>query len=202
MSLNCSSYSKISNDCPIQCIGSSCDGCNYSGTGFFGPGFPGEPSLQTRRFGIDPTITLSQAIDLLRQPNTYDPTQFGLGITAGDIGTFPDSTAIVLGNHLDSTGPNNGPYTVSIGNGAGQINQLTNSIAIGNQAGYTTQLDYCVAIGPQAGFSAQGSLTDEFFVDGGSVAVGVDAGLDTQGATAVAIGPEAGSTFQAATNSF
>ncbi len=196
MSLNCSSYSKISNDCPIQCIGTSCDGCNYSGTGFFGPGFPGEPTLHNMRFGIPPTITLSQAIDLLRQPNTYDPTQFGLGVAAGDINTFPDSTAVVLGNHVDSTGPNNGSYTVSIGNGAGQVDQQSNCVAIGNGAGYFGQIFYSVAVGPQAGSFYQGTLNQEFFIDGGSVAVGVEAGIDTQGATAVAVGPSAGASFQ------
>lgn len=42
----------------------------YHGTGFFGPGFSNAGT------NIPDTMSVNNAISLLRQPNTYYPTQF------------------------------------------------------------------------------------------------------------------------------
>lgn len=76
----------------------------------------------------------TSAINLLRQPNTYYPVFFGTGIGTS-AGRFPDSTAIVLGNHNDTIGPNGAEFSVAIGHYAGQNSQGTGAIAMGDQAG-------------------------------------------------------------------
>lgn len=121
----------------------------YSGTGFFGPGFANAQTTTPE------ALTYSAAIDLLRQPNTFYPVFFGTGIGT-DAGRFPDSTAIVLGNHNDATGPNNNASAIAIGNFAGQLSQGTGAVAIGESAGYCGQGNYSVAVGFNAGASGQG----------------------------------------------
>lgn len=136
----------------------------YEGTGFFGPGFTGAQTTT-----ID-EMTATDAINLLRQPNTYYPTQFGQGIGTGD-GRFPDSEAIVLGNHSDMTGPNGAIYSVAIGSLSGQVNQGTGAIAIGGYAGYDTQGEGAIAIGKGAGMTGMGAR---------AIAIGNNAGIINQ----------------------
>ncbi len=101
---------------------------NYTGTGFFG------------QFG---TVSINGAIDLLRQPSTYYPTQFGLGLGT----TGADPSTIIIGNHVDSTGPNCLENSVNIGIKTGQIDQSSNAIAIGFNSGYNSQQLYGTSIG-------------------------------------------------------
>ncbi len=178
--------------CSLCCSNSTGTGGEglYQGTGYFGPGFSNAGTT------TPDSMTINNAISLLRQPNTYYPTQFGIGIGSGDSSTIPDTTAVVLGPHNDATGPNNADYTIAIGNFAGQMDQGTNCVAIGNEAGYTGQIYYSVAVGPQAGSFSQGFVNEEFPVEGGSVAIGVESGMFTQGSTSVAVGAAAGASFQ------
>ena len=83
--------------CSLCCSGDSVTGNGiYNGTGFFGPGF-------THAGTTTPdTMSTNRAISLLRQPNTYYPTQFGLGTEY----QLADESAIILGNHEDAAGPN------------------------------------------------------------------------------------------------
>jgi hypothetical protein len=120
---------------------------NYSGTGFFGPGFTG------------PLMSYNHAIDTLRQPNTYYPTFFGLGIATAD-NRIPHPEAVVIGNHSDAFGVNNAEFSIAIGNRAGQDSQGTGCVAIGFQSGYIGQGAYSIALGYAAGpnVQAEGSI--------------------------------------------
>jgi hypothetical protein len=84
----------------------------------------------------------------------------------------------VLGNHNDSTGPNNAEYSIAIGTYAGQISQGTGSIAIGNQAGYQGQQMASIAIGVNAGSTNQGN---------NSIALGMNAGVTDQASNSIII---------------
>ena len=167
-------------DGPTGPIGPTGPNSNYTGTGFFGPGFS---NAQTTTLDI---LDYNQAISLLRQPNTFYPTFFGTGIGT-DSTRIPDQDAVVLGNHNDATGPNNANYAVAIGYYSGQLNQSSGAIAIGYQSGYNTQGIDAVAIGDQAGYATQGS---------GAIAIGQMAGNLNQGTSAIAIGEQAGFTDQ------
>lgn len=121
---------------------------NYTGTGIFGPGFPNNGT------NTPDTLTINETISLLRQPNTYYPTQFGKGIMTGPNTAHP--TSIILGNHSDATGaPNSAEYTISLGVNSGQYNQQTGAIAIGKLAGYSSQGIYSISIGDSAGVLSQ-----------------------------------------------
>lgn len=76
------------------CCGNGVSGSGiYHGTGFFGPGFANAGTIAPA------TMSVNNAISLLRQPNTYYPTQLGLGL--GSSG--PHETAIILGEHNGDT---------------------------------------------------------------------------------------------------
>lgn len=49
----------------------------YTGTGFYGPGFINYGT------NTSDTKTINETISLLRQPNTFYPTQMGLGVGTG-----------------------------------------------------------------------------------------------------------------------
>lgn len=164
---------------------------NYNGTGLFGPGFPTED------------ITYNNAINLLRQPNTFYPVFFGTGIGT-DVDRFPDSSAIVLGNHNDNTGPNNAENSIAIGYYAGQISQGTGSIAIGAHAGYQEQHNSSIAIGVRAGYQNQNDSSIAIGYESGNanqntgaISIGYNAGNANQGIDSIAIGTYAGMTNQA-----
>jgi hypothetical protein len=127
-----------------------------------------------------------QAVDLLRQPNTYYPTQLGLGLVTSAT-TTPDATSIVFGDH--SSNANNAASAIAIGNNAGAYNQSTNSIAIGEFSAFTGQASDAIAIGFNAAKSNQGT---------NSIAIGTNAGFTGQGANSIAIGHNAGNLDQAA----
>lgn len=120
----------------------------YFGTGIFGPGFTFAGTI------VPDSMTYTSAINLLRKPSTYYPTQFGNGICVNN-NSCPDKDAIILGNHLDATGPNNNIHTIAIGNYSGQMSQGTGSIAIGKYAGYNQQGSDCIAIGNNSGRTNQ-----------------------------------------------
>lgn len=153
---------------------------NYVGTGFFGPGFTGAQTL------VPDTMSISNAISLLRQPWTYYPTFFGTGIATSST-RIPSNEAVVIGNHSDNSGPNNANFSVAIGYYSGQMNQSVNSIAIGTRAGYITQGSGAIAIGTQVGYCGQGN---------NSIAIGIESGYQSQGSGAVAIGYQSASTSQ------
>lgn len=123
---------------------------NYVGTGFFGPGFPNAGTL------TPDTMSVHEAISLLRQPATYYPIQFGLGIQTSASDTS-NATAIVLGNHVDTGdgGPMCAAYSVNIGTNTGQVSQGYSDIAIGHQAGFMSQGADALAIGNYAGANNQ-----------------------------------------------
>src|SRR5690606_25539302 len=102
----------------------------YSGTGLFGPTIPNSGTFTPA------DIPYNQVIDALRQPATYYPTHFGLGIDTNAT-TTPDDSAIVLGDHTgSSTGPNNAANTIAIGIRAGQMSQADSAIAMGYESGF------------------------------------------------------------------
>lgn len=171
--------------CSLCCGGGVSGSGIYNGTGFFGPGFPNTGTL------VPDTMTINNAISLLRQPNTYYPTHLGLGL-GGMSG--PHESAIVIGDHVDNPLPNNGTGTISIGRFTGQVDQELYSIAIGDEAGQFDQLGFNVAIGPSAGNSSQG--IGGGYIEGGSVALGVESAVISQGGVSVAIGAVAGSIIQ------
>lgn len=141
----------------------------YNGTGFFGPGFTGT------------NITINQAIDLLRRPNTYYPLQFGYNNTGA-----AHESAVILANYDDNS-PNNSENCIAIGHSAGQYDQSENSIAIGLNAGIIRQGSDSVAIGPSAGNVDQGDTT---------IAIGKAAAYSTQGEYSIALGYLAANVYQ------
>ena len=153
---------------------------DYTGTGFFGPSIPDSQTT------TPVTIPINEVIDALRQPYTYYPTFLGAGIGT-DSSRIPAQDAVVLGNHVDTTGPDNGDYTVAIGRLSGQNQQQGGSVAIGYMAGYNSQSLNAVAVGYESGMTDQGAL---------SVSIGSLAGMTGQGVECVAIGANAGSQGQ------
>jgi hypothetical protein len=131
-------------------------------------------------------MTYNNAISLLRQPNTFYPTFFGTGIGSAS-NRFPAQDAVVLGNHNDTTGPQNANYAVAIGYYSGQLSQQSGAIGIGYMAGYNTQGTGSVAIGYNTAVYNQGT---------GAIAIGGGAGYCGQGVQAIAIGESAGSSGQ------
>jgi|CXWK01.1.fsa_nt_gi hypothetical protein len=183
---------------------------NYSGTGFFGPGFPNYGTT------TPDTMSINDAISLLRQPATYHPTVFGAGIQS-----VSDPSAIIIGNHSSGDGTVScGRHSIAIGFMAGQLNTSScylcvgnragyegssgsMSIAIGDHAAYSNQNNYAVAIGPSSGYSDQqyssiaiGSHAGTTTQNESAVAIGTYAGSDTQGSGSIAIGLNAGTTLQ------
>jgi len=154
---------------------------NYEGTGFFGP------SIANYQTTTPVTLTYNQVINALRQPYTFYPTFFGTGIGSSST-RFPAQDAVVLGNHNDTTGPQNANYTVAIGYYSGQLSQQSGAIGIGYLAGYNQQGSGSVAIGQNTGVMLQGT---------GAIAIGPNAGYSGQGVQAIAIGESAGSSRQA-----
>ncbi len=144
---------------------------SYSGTGFFGRDFPSP-------------CTINQAISLLRQPETYFPTQFGLGLQHDN--NTSDDSAIILGSHVTSP-VNNAQHTISIGKDSGLTDQQEYSIALGYEAAKNNQSDSAIAIGYQAGFTGQNN---------NSISIGSTSGYYNQGTSAIAIGRLAGNTSQ------
>lgn len=168
----------------------------YTGTGFFGPGFTYSNTF------IQENMSYNTAIDLLRQPNTFYPVFFGTGIGTSD-SRFPNSSAIVLGNHNDIIGPNNAEYSISIGYYSGQVSQGTGSIAVGYQAGYTSQDNNSIALGYQSGYTSQGSKCVAIGYMAGttnqqmnSISIGENAGNNNQQSLSIAIGYNSGYSFQ------
>ena len=151
---------------------------DYEGTGFFGPGFANAGTT------TPDTLPIGNTISLLREPNTYYPTQFGLGIYDGM--NYQD--VVMIGNHSDVTGPNSAQGAVALGNLTGQINQDNDAIAIGYQAGYWGQQSTAIAIGMSSGYNIQGE---------GGVAIGYSAGFDRS--YGVSIGSYSGYAEQAPT---
>jgi hypothetical protein len=86
-----------------------------------------------------------------------------------------------------STGNNQGSGAISIGSGAGSIDQLAESIAIGKEAGFSQQNQSAIAIGFKTASYTQGR---------GAIAVGVEAGTTNQGQYSVAVGYLAGYDLQ------
>ena len=152
---------------------------NYVGTGYFGPGFTGAGTT------TPDTMSVDDAINLLRQPNTYYPTKFGYGI-GSDVDTS-DPTSVIIGDHSENLIFNSSPNSVNIGNFSGQQDQGYGSVAIGFQAGFSQQGASSVSLGGFAGCISQGSC---------SVAIGMQAGFSSQGNLVVALGAYAGYSNQ------
>jgi hypothetical protein len=152
---------------------------DYLGTGYYGPGFPNAGTL-------DPDIMpIINAIDLLRQPNTFYPVQFGLGVATTDV--LPSSTAIVLGARADpgdgNSWDNNDDYSIAIGFDSGLIDQQSNAIGIGSNAGRQAQSYGCIALGLESGFYSQNT---------NSTSIGNQAGYNLQYANSIAMGTQGG----------
>jgi Collagen triple helix repeat (20 copies)/Chaperone of endosialidase len=154
---------------------------DYTGSGYFGPGFPnaGTPTPTT--------MPTSSAISLLRQPNTYHPTHFGQGLAVTATST-PTADSVVIGNHVGYTVRSGASNNIAIGLLSGNYIQSINSIAIGLSAGQNDQQQYAVAVGPNAGTTNQQAT---------SIAIGSSAGTTNQGVASVALGANAGKTNQA-----
>lgn len=131
---------------------------SYKGTGVFGTS-PMEEE--------DVSKTYSYTIDSLRNPASYYPTHFGLGMHTS-LQTTPDYTSIVLGNHACEAGPDNETNAIAIGNYSGQTRQGQHSIALGYCAGYREQQSFSIAIGDKAARHGQGAH---------SLAIGYKAGF-------------------------
>jgi hypothetical protein len=96
-----------------------------------------------------------------------------------------------------------GKVNLSLGIGAGQNNQGTNSIALGSYAGNNFQNNYSIALGEFAGQNNQGaksialgSYAGNDNQDDYSIALGEFAGQNNQGANSIALGQSAGITNQ------
>ena len=133
-----------------------------------------EPYKGTGLFGSSPTDddedvpkSYSYIIDSLRNPSSYYPTHFGLGMHS-TLSSTPDYTSIVIGNHKCDSGPNNDINAIAIGNYSGQTRQGQHSIAIGFCAGYREQDSFSIAIGEKAARYGQGAH---------SIAIGYKAGF-------------------------
>mgnify|MGYP000322979622 CR=1 FL=1 len=166
---------------------------DYTGTGFFGPGFPNSGTI------IPDTMEVHRAISLLRQPTTYYPLQFGDNVNVAQIAS---ESAIILANYNENSS-NNGQNAIAIGNNAGQIDQDTKSISIGYNAGNSSQGANSIAIGVDSGLTAQGINAVAIGKNSGTsgqhmnaVAVGVFAGYLSQQANSVAIGNSSGQNTQ------
>ncbi len=153
----------------------------------------------TGTFVVADNIPYREAINTLREPQTYTPVWFGnADYTGADVSSIVlgnrEGGAVTTGLNSVSINPNGGPMnqsdgTVAIGLNADQYNQNASAIALGSSAGNTGQGTNSVAIGAAAGQNAQSER---------SVAIGHNAGATSQGADSVAIGANAGTNSQAA----
>ncbi len=135
----------------------------------------------TGTFVVLDNITYRDAINTLREPQTYTPVWFGNADYTG-----ADVSSIVLGDR-GGDAVTTGINSVAINPNGGPMNQADGAVAIGNLAGRETQGINSIAIGVGAGSSTQ---------SGHSVAIGFNAGASTQQDQAVAIGYYAGTSNQ------
>ena len=107
----------------------------------------------------------------------------GIGTNA----TFANKQLYVKGDVRIEGNIRQGPFFVSIGEGAGETSQQPYGIAVGYRAGYISQNNTTVALGYLSAF--QGQQTN-------ATAIGYQAGETNQGTNAIAIGFRAGQTNQ------
>ncbi|QIG59756.1 hypothetical protein [Dishui Lake phycodnavirus 3] len=116
----------------------------------------------------------------------------GTTVITGSVGiatttTFPGKALYVNGDLRVDGNIRQGPFVVSIGEGAGQTSQQPYGIAVGYRAGYVSQNNTTVAMGYLTAY--QGQQTN-------AVAIGYQAGETNQGLNSVALGYKAGQTNQ------
>lgn len=134
----------------------------------------------------------------------------GMNLFGNVIGSNTGSFSnVYLSSNIIGLGPGAGASsaanTVSIGAGAGGVNQSSYSVAIGDFAGASDQLQLSVAVGSAAGSSGQQASAVAVGVNAGTtsqqgyaVSIGSGAGYTSQQASAVAVGVNAGGTTQQA----
>lgn len=147
--------------------------------------FPGGGSIAAGVFTGNVTGNLTGNV-------TGNLTGFHTGDSKGSV--FGDDSSVLVDGvngyiygNVSATTLRTAESKISLGSGAGFINQGLSTVAIGSMAGNDTQGVASVAVGSSAGRVNQGVS---------AVAVGELAGLDTQGASSVAIGSMAGNDTQ------
>lgn len=155
----------------------------------------------TTKFAVDTTgskVKLASGMGLefdgpINISQTGDKLQIGTTTT-------PGAESILIGPSVGTAGTIG---VLSIGVGAGQIGQTSNTTALGFRAGQSNQKSQSVAVGYLAGQSNQntfsvalGAFAGQITQNTDSIALGFKAGQSNQGSNSVALGCSAGNITQ------